>query len=139
MPEKSDRPTMPPAFDVERYARESDERIVTAQRVPLPEDAEHALDTPRATPASEVRLLTRRNMGAVADEAWARSIVGSPVVVMPSEALKRLPLDHRMGFLLSLMDGAIDLDTLGEVAGIPRAQVLRAVRDLFESGVVEFR
>jgi hypothetical protein len=58
---------------------------------------------------------------------------------MPVDLLKRLPLDHRAGFLLSLMDGAIDLDTMVEIAGMPRREVLRLVRDLFESGVVDFR
>ena len=58
---------------------------------------------------------------------------------MTADELKRLPLDHRAGFLLSLMDGAMDLETLVEVAGMPQGEVLRLVRDLFESGVVDFR
>jgi predicted HTH domain antitoxin len=37
------------------------------------------------------------------------------------------------------MDGAIDLDTMVEIAGMERGEVLRLVRDLFESGVVDFR
>jgi hypothetical protein len=136
MPHKSDRPTVPPAFDVERFARESDRRIAVAKPVdPDPEPS--AL---RDTPTSEIRLLTRPEMrAAVTDEAWARAMSGVPVVVMPVDLLKRLPLDHRAGFLLSLMDGAIDLDTMVEIAGIPRGEVLRQVRDLFESGVVDFR
>ena len=107
----SDRPTMPPALDM------------------LPE-----------APQSEVRMATRPEMrAALTDEAWAGRMAGSPVVVMGVESLKRLPLDHRAGFLLSLMDGAIDLDTMVEIAGMPRAVALRMVRDLFESGVVDFR
>lgn len=140
MPDKSDRPTMPPAFDVERYAKESDARIGTVLPVLPDEEPEPGPDTPPATPCSEVRLMTRPDMGAVAtDETWARSVTGAPVVVMAADALKRLPLDHRAGFLLSMMDGAIDLDTLAEIAAMPRVEVLRVVRDLFESGVVEFR
>jgi hypothetical protein len=37
------------------------------------------------------------------------------------------------------MDGAVELETMVEIAGIPREEVLRLVRDLFESGVVDFR
>jgi len=59
--------------------------------------------------------------------------------VMTLDLLKRLPLDHRAGFLLSLMDGAMDLETMVEIAGMPREDVLRVVRDLYESGVVDFR
>jgi hypothetical protein len=80
-------------------------------------------------------------MGAsVTDDAWARTMAERfPVVVMAVDVLKRLPLDHRAGFLLSLMDGSADLETVVEIACMPRDVVLRVVRDLFESGVVDFR
>jgi DNA-binding IclR family transcriptional regulator len=58
---------------------------------------------------------------------------------MPIEALKRLPLDHRAGYLLSRMDGMVDLETLVAIAALPRSEVLRMVRDLVDSGVVAFR
>jgi hypothetical protein len=87
-----------------------------------------------------MRLMTRPMVGAVpTDEAWARGMSGVLVVVTPPERLKRLPLDHRAGFVLSLMDGATDLETVAELAGMPRQEALRIVRDLFESGVVDFR
>ena len=142
MSRKSDRPTVPPAFDVETFARESDRRIGVVKRVdPDPEPwAQPAGPAAAEPPTSEIRLATRPEMGAiVTDDAWARKMTGVPVVVMPVERLKRLPLDHRAGFLLSLMDGAIDLDTMVEIAGMDRSEVLRLVRDLFESGVVDFR
>jgi hypothetical protein len=130
MPQERDRPS--PALDVDLVARNSDVRVAVA-RAQLSDLAE-------PEPRSEVRRVTRPEMGAVAgDEGWARRMAGMPVVVMPLELLKRLPLDHRDGFLLSLMDGAIDLDTIVEIAGIPRAEVIRLVRDLFESGVIDFR
>lgn len=125
---------MPPAFDVAQYAKDSDARMAAAQQ---PDSGERPTDPGHQ---SEMRLLTRPNLGPVmTDEAWARSMTGSPAVVMDPESLKRLPLDHKVGFLLSLMDGKTDLDTLVAVASMPRDQVLRAVRDLYESGVVEFR
>ncbi len=84
--------------------------------------------------------MTRRNFGAtVTDEAWARGVAGSPYVAIPREQLKRLPLGHRAGFLLSCMDGATDLETLVAVSAMTREETLRLARDLFESGVVEFR
>ncbi|HEY1691362.1 MAG TPA: hypothetical protein VGG39_04330 [Polyangiaceae bacterium] len=140
---KSDRPTVPPSFDVERYAKESDAKLATARAVPVPaveEEFDPTVSGERLTPQSAIRIATRPQLAAVqTDEGWARSMDGMPVVVMPADVLKKLPLDHRAGFLLSLMDGAIDLETMVEIAAMPRDEVLRLVRDLFESGVVDFR
>ena len=134
MSPKNDWPTLPPAFDVAKFAKESDERIAVAKEAPPDPEPVVALDD------SGIRLLTRPEMrAALTDDSWARTMKGVPVVVMPVHLLKRLPLDHRAGFLLSLMDGAMDLDTMVEIAGMDRGEVLRLVRDLFESGVVDFR
>jgi hypothetical protein len=89
------------------------------------------------TPQSETRLATHPSMGATTtDESWARSMTGLPLVVMLPDQLRRLPLDHRAGFLLSLMDGTIDLATVIEVAPMPQGDALRVVRDLYDAGVI---
>jgi len=129
MPNPKERPTIPPSFDVAKFAKDSDARLRSAEP-----SAEGSL------PRSETRLATRPEMGAaITDEAWARSMVGTPVVVMASDELCRLPLDHRAGFLISLMDGTIDLETIIEVSSMPHDDALRVVRDLYEAGIVEFR
>ncbi len=121
----SDRPTVPPSFDFEEFARDSDSRVAAA--MPVAEPAE---------PESQVRLATRPAFGAtVTDEAWARTARGALVVAMAPDVLCRLPLDHRAGFLLSQMDGATDLETLISIGPMPRAEALRILRDLFECGV----
>ena len=66
-------------------------------------------------------------------------MLGRPVVSMSPEVIKRLPLDHRAGFVISLIDGTLDLDTIVEVSCMDREEVLRIVRDLGELGVVAFR
>lgn len=66
-------------------------------------------------------------------------MVGNLHVRLEGEALKRLPLDHRAGFLLSLMDGSLDIESLVEVSGMPRDEALRIVRDLHDSGVIDVR
>lgn len=125
----NDRPTIPPSFDVEKFAKDSEARITAVEPVePPPEE-----------PTSEVRLVTRPRMDAVTPAAWARAMKGTLHVRLEGDALKRLPLDHRAGFLLSLMDGSLDIDTLVEVSGMPRDEVLRIVRDLHDSGVVDVR
>ncbi len=134
MTRRNERPTLAPAYDVEEYARESERLVRSARGAP---------DSNREFPthaASEVRLITRPQWGAVVtNEAWARGMKGSPCVTMSPQALKRLPLDHRAGFVMSLMDGTLDLDTLVELSGMSRDDALGLVRNLFDSGVVEFR
>jgi hypothetical protein len=140
IPKRNERPTIPPSFNLPQYARESDRRVTRARpgaTAPKPAkvDAEGA-----STPRPEMRLVTRPNLAcAVTDEAWARSVAGVAHVVTTLDQLKRLPLGHRAGFLLSRIDGATDLETLLELAAMPRKEALRTLRDLSESGVVAFR
>ncbi len=130
MVRRSELPTVPPPFNAARFAKDSDAKLAAA--------------TPAATPPplaeSEMRLATRPPNGvAPTDEAWARSMTGSPVAARSLDELKGMPLDHRAAYLLSWMDGTVDLETLAQVSTMPRAEVIRIVRDLYESGIVDFR
>ena len=130
-------PTVPPPFNVDRYAKDSDAKLIAAADR-RPREREDGQPDEQAVGRSETRLATRPGMGAVVtDDAWARRMAG-PLRALPLEQLKGMPLDHRAGYLLSWMDGSVDLDTLVEVSTMPRAEVIRIVRDLYESGVVEF-
>lgn len=122
---------MPPPFNVDRYAKDSDAKLTVS-----PAEPHEELPVAR----SERRLITRPKMAAaVTDESWAREMAGLLLATMPLEQLKGMPLDHRAGYLVSWMDGSIDLETLVEVSTMAREDVLRMVRDLYEAGVVEFR
>jgi hypothetical protein len=131
MRRRSELPTVPPPFNVVRFAKDSDAKLGVAA-VAANDGAEGH--------KSERRLVTRPKMAAVAtDETWARSMTGTLATARSLDQLKGMPLDHRTGYLLTWMDGSIDLDTLVEVSTMPRGEVLRIVRDLYESGIVEFR
>jgi hypothetical protein len=131
MRRRSELPTVPPPFNVDRYAKDSDAKLTVTPAQPRDEPAEAR---------SERRLITRPKMAAVVtDESWAREMTGLLVSTMALEQLKGMPLDHRAGYLLSWMDGSIDLETLIEVSTMARDDVLRMVRDLYEAGIVEFR
>jgi hypothetical protein len=122
MPKTRERSTTPPAFDPVQFAKDCDARVKTQW------------------PRSETRIVMRSSTSdATTDEVWAHSMTGTPVLAISPHELRGLPLDHRSGFLLSLMDGTLDLETILEVSAMPRADALRAARDLFEAGVVEFR
>ena len=129
--EKSELPTVPPPFNVDRFAKDSEARLI-ASAASVPDEA-RVLE-------SEMRLVTRPPMEvADTDETWARAMTGSLVAVTPLVDLKGMPLDHRVAYLLSWMDGTVDLETLVQVSTMPREEVIRIVRDLYESGIVEFR
>jgi hypothetical protein len=86
-----------------------------------------------------MRLKTQPPPIEAPNEAWAATMTGPPVVSLDARAIRQLPLDHRTGFVLSLIDGVVDLETLVVIAAMPREEVLRIVRALEESGVVSFR
>jgi hypothetical protein len=139
MVRRSDRPTVPPRFDVAKYAKDSDANLAKAAAPRGSRDQRE--DEPSGPlPQSETRIATRPTFGfTLTDESWARSMHGAPAVAIGDELLKRLPLDHRAGFLMSLMDGSMELEVVIAVSGMQRDEALRIMRDLYESGVVVFQ
>ncbi|MGA2451689.1 MAG: hypothetical protein ABTD50_23785 [Polyangiaceae bacterium] len=133
----SERPTIPASFDFCEFARDSETRVAVASWRPPREWAE---ELPTLARRSESRVTTRPELSVeFADEAWIGSVSGPPAVAMDSGQIRSLPLDHRAGFLLSLIDGLTDVETLIELSAMPRVDALRIVRELFEADVIEFR
>ncbi len=58
-------------------------------------------------------------------------------VVMSPEKLRWLSLDHRAGFLLSLVDGVSSIDELLDVSGMKRLDAVRQIANLLEQKVIE--
>jgi hypothetical protein len=132
----SERPTTPPSFDLGEYARDSETRWATASWRP-PSEWEDELPTVARRPASNVTTIKQLSV-AISDEEWAESMPGPPIVTMTADAIMGLPIDHRAGFLLSLIDGQTDLETLLALSPIPRMDALRIMRELFESDAIRF-
>jgi hypothetical protein len=59
-----------------------------------------------------------------------------PIVVMTTVEIDRLEIDHRAGFLLSLIDGASSLEAVLDVCGMPRLDALRILRELVQRGAI---
>jgi len=132
----SERPTIPPSFDIEEYVRESETRVAARSWRP-PREWEEEL--PTLARHSESRVTTRPGVGVeFADELWIGSVSGPPSVAMASDKIRNLPLDHRAGFMLSLIDGSTDVETLIELSSMPRGDALHIVRELFEAAVISF-
>ncbi|MGZ5970306.1 MAG: tetratricopeptide repeat protein, partial [Polyangiales bacterium] len=55
--------------------------------------------------------------------------------VAPGE-LAKLPLDHRAGFVLSLIDGMTPLELIVDASGMPAADVLEIVQRLLTQAII---
>ena len=88
---------------------------------------------------AEASALSNECRGALERECLAA--LGSPqailVVAVSPDELKGFTLDHVSGFLLSLMDGSTDVETLLDIGGLPRLLALRHLRGLLARGIVE--
>lgn len=59
-----------------------------------------------------------------------------PRIVMGPDQIRWLSLDHRAGFLLSMVDGVSSIDDLLDVSGMQRVDALRILRDLLDQKVI---
>lgn len=62
-----------------------------------------------------------------------------PLVVVPRTQMKWLSMDHRAGFILSLIDGSSTIEMILDVSGMPKLDALRILHELVEQKVVAFR
>jgi hypothetical protein len=154
-----DRPTLLPAFDADAFARDSELRLQAAQRVATEEtttdEARRLLQEGKPEEAlfllarlleqvpldPEARKLSDECSIALERECW--SVIGSratilSVAVSPDE-LKSFALDHVSGFLLSMIDGLTDIDTLLDLSGLPHLLALRHLRGIVARGIVAER
>ena len=58
-------------------------------------------------------------------------------VAVPPDQIRWLSLDHRAGFLLSLIDGHSTLDEVLDISGMPRLDALRILFSLLEERVIQ--
>jgi hypothetical protein len=57
-------------------------------------------------------------------------------VAVPSDQIRWLTLDHRAGFLLSLIDGGLTVDQILDISGMPRLDALRIMYQLLDQRVI---
>jgi len=60
-----------------------------------------------------------------------------PRLNLPASEVRWLGLDHRAGFLLSLIDGEHSIDELLDIAAMPRLAVLKTLIELLDAGTIE--
>jgi hypothetical protein len=62
-----------------------------------------------------------------------------PLVVVPRTQMRWLSIDHRAGFVLSLIDGSSSVEMILDVCGMPRLDALRILHELVQQKIVSFR
>lgn len=63
----------------------------------------------------------------------------APIVVIPRSQLRWLSIDHRAGFILSLIDGTSPIEMIIDVSGMPKLDALRILHELVQQRIVAFR
>jgi hypothetical protein len=76
-------------------------------------------------PTSEVRALVSPSM--------------VPWLVMTLDQLRELPIDPRAAYLVSLVDGQCSVETIADVSGIPREDVVEIFAMLLRLGAIDLR
>jgi len=60
-----------------------------------------------------------------------------PLVIVPRAQMRWLSIDHRAGFVLSLIDGASSIEMILDVSGMPRLDALRILHELVQQKIVD--
>lgn len=61
------------------------------------------------------------------------------VVMVPRDQLRWLSIDHKAGFVLSLVDGVSSLEMIIDVSGMPELDTLRILSDLAQQRIIALR
>jgi hypothetical protein len=62
-----------------------------------------------------------------------------PIVMVPRDQLRWLSIDHRAGFVLSLIDGVSSAEMILDVSGMPELDALRILSELVQQRIISFR
>ena len=60
-----------------------------------------------------------------------------PHIMMSREQQRWLALDHRAGFVLSLVDGTSSIDEILDISGMPELDALRILVELQQQNVIQ--
>jgi hypothetical protein len=62
-----------------------------------------------------------------------------PMVLVPRTQMRWLSMDHRAGFILSLVDGSSSVELLLDLCGMPRLDALRILHELVQQKILALR
>lgn len=144
--DEHEKDTVVPPYDVESYARMATEfppvpvtrsvsvmvsRATLMSEPPRPSEAPRSISIP---PPPTVRRPDLGNKGILDDPSAMARV---PFRVVSGERLQNSMLDHREGFILSLIDGQLDIEAICDVSGMSADEVLEILESFRLSGVIQ--
>ena len=151
-----------PDIDLDEIARE-EERAAAAVRRPAPDES---VKPPPVEMSDRMSLgdysgaleIAEQILAADPDDAAARGCIETcksvlrqmyqtrigpldrvPVVMVPRDQLRWLSIDHKAGFILSLVDGVSSLEMIIDVSGMPELDTLRILSELAQQRIISLR
>jgi hypothetical protein len=64
------------------------------------------------------------------------SLASVPVVAVPRDRVRELPLDARQGFVLSLIDGECTLEQIIDMCAFERIETIEIVAGFIQAGII---
>jgi len=96
--------------------------------------------TPLPVSSEAARAPTRDSDPDLTEEQLLAKLGGElkvPKLAVDRAKINTLALDHRAGFVLSLVDGRIPIEDILDVSGMPRRDALRILCELVDRGVIK--
>lgn len=129
----------PPAAPAAPSHREMNDRVALGDYTGALEMAERLLavdpDDALATACAESSKSVLRKMYS----ARLGPLDRVPTVMVARDQLRWLSIDHRAGFVLSLIDGVSSLEMILDVTGMPELDALRILSELAQQRIIAFR
>jgi hypothetical protein len=92
---------------------------------------------PANEPRSEVRRLTPREAASIGRLEPSSAHFGRiPTIVVSIDRLREARLDHRFGFLLSLLDGSTTVGEILDLSGMPADETLSLLEQLRQRRII---
>jgi hypothetical protein len=127
------RPVAPPT------AREMNDRVALGDYTGALEVAEGLLSLEPEHEGARACAATCRGVLKQMYAARIGPLERVPVVMVARDQLRWLSIDHRAGFVLSLVDGVSSVEMILDVSGMPELDALRILSELAQQRILSFR
>ena len=124
-----EKDTVVPPYDVESYARAAS----ALPPVPVTRSISGFVEAEVDAAPATVRRPGGTPEGLLDDPEAPRRI---PFRTLSGARLEASTFDHREGFVLSLIDGQLDVETIVDVSGMPSWEVVQILETFRISGVI---
>jgi hypothetical protein len=138
------RPTVSPPFDPEAFARESESKLRTGTaRARISDFASELDDEPptRRTLTDPAQSGVKVKRAPAQNDPSGRGVLKSsvPLLTVSFAELRTMPLDHRAGFLISLIDGASTVEMILDMSGMPENEALSILGSFAQQGIIALK